>query len=79
MPIPWHCSLHESYSTSNCVRPESNAGVVGMLLPILVVDLVVHEFEELLLHLGLCAGREIDVIPDVGLEPPCLLELYKAV
>ena len=31
---------------------------------------VVHEFEELLLHLGLGGGTQIGILGDVALEPP---------
>ena len=53
--------------------------MLGLILTGLAVDIVIHEFEELLLHLGLGGGTEICIHCDVGLEPARLLELDDAV
>ena len=50
----------------------------GLILTGLAIDRVVHELEELFLHLGLGGGTEIGVLGDVGLEPARLLELDDA-
>ena len=62
-----------------CVSKEPYVGVLGLVLTGLAIDRVVHELEELLLHLGLGCGTEIGVLRDVGLEPARLLELDDAV
>ena len=53
--------------------------MLGLILTGLAIDRVIHEFEELLLHLGLGGGTDIEVLGDVGLEPARLLELDDAV
>ena len=53
--------------------------MLGLILTGLTIDRVIHEFEELLLHLGLGCATEIGVLRDVGLEPARLLELDDAV
>ena len=62
-----------------CVSEEPYVSVLGLILTGLAVDRVVHEFEELFLHLGLGGGTEIGVLGDVRLEPARLLELDDAV
>ena len=63
----------------SCVGTEADVGVLGLILTGLAVDRVVHEFEELLLHLGHGGGTEIGVVRDVRLDPARLLEWDDAV
>ena len=65
--------------TLGCVGLEADVSVLGLILTGLAVDWVIHEFEELFLHLALGGGTEIGVLRDVGLEPARLLELDDAV
>ena len=53
--------------------------MLGVILAGLAIDRVIHELEELLLHLGPDGGTEIGVLRDVGLGPARLLELDEAV
>ena len=62
-----------------CVGEEPNVSVLGLILTGASIDRVIHDFEELLLHLGLGAGTEICILRDVWLEPARLLELDDAV
>ena len=57
------------------VGQEPDISVLGLILTGLAVDRVVHEFEELLLHLGVGAVTEIGVLRDVGFDPARFLEL----
>ena len=53
--------------------------MLGLILPGLAGDRVVHEFEELFLNLRLGGGTEICVLGNVRLEQARLLELDDAV
>ena len=50
-----------------CVSKEPYVGVLGLVLAGLAVDRIIHELEELLLHLGLGGGTEICILRNVGL------------
>ena len=49
-----------------------------MILRGFVVDRVVPQFEQLILHLGLSGGTVISILGYIVLEPARLLELYDA-
>ena len=47
----------------------SDVGEFGLVFTRVAVDRVVHEFQELLLHLGIGGEVEIGVVRNVGLQP----------
>ena len=51
------------------VSPVPDIGVLWLILTGPALDGVVHNFEEVLLNLGLGASSEISILCDVGLEP----------
>ena len=60
------------------VDHKANVRVLSLVLARLPVDGVIHQLEELLLHLRLGGGTEIGIIGDVRFEPARLMVLDDA-